>query len=133
MRERGSAALELALGVGFLIVPALVAVVSFGPWLEARSFVRAAAAEGARAAVLSVSDPAAAGTEAVADMAAGRGYEEYSIEMCGGGECVLERGQFVSAGVTVDIPLIATPWGDVGGVTVRGFHSEPVDTYRSLP
>lgn len=132
MNQRGSAALELALGIGFLVLPALIAVVSFGPWLEARSFVRAAAAEGARAAVLSVTDPTTAGVAAVSDMAAGRGYEA-QVEMCGGGVCVLARGQYVTARVSVDVPLIPTPWGDVGGVTVDGFHSEPVDAYRSLP
>lgn len=133
MRQRGSASLELALGMGLLVIPAVIAVLSFAPWLEARAFVRAAAAEGARAAVLAAAEPSAVGTAVIAEMAAGRGYEAVSIQMCGGSPCVLVRGAYVTAAVMVDVPLVATPWGDVGGVTVRGSHAEPVDAYRSLP
>lgn len=133
MSQRGSASLELALGVGMLIFPALIAVLSFAPWLEARSFVRSAAAEGARAAVLAVGDPAAAGAAVVLEMAEGRGYEAVEVEMCGGGGCVLERGRYITAQVAVEVPLIATPWGDVGGIEATAVHSEPVDAYRSLP
>jgi hypothetical protein len=131
--ERGSASLELALGVAVLVVPAVVAVVSFAPWLEARAFVRAAAAEAARAAVLAPTDPGAAGARAVSDMAAGRDMGGVSVTMCGGGVCLIERGETVAATVTVEIPLVATPWGSVGGITVEASHSEPVDLYRSLP
>lgn len=132
MTDKGSAPLELALGIGLLVIPALVAVLSFAPWLEARAFVRAAAAEGARAAVLAGGEPTSAGVAFVTDLASNRGYD-VSVEMCGGGGCILERGSYVTARVTVDVPLLATPWGDVGGVTVEGFHAEPVDLYRSLP
>lgn len=132
MREQGSASLELALGMGLLIFPAVVAVLAFSPWLEAREFVRSAAAEGARAAVLASGDPAAAGAGLVGDLAAGRGYDVVEIEMCGGGPCVLERGEFVTVRVAMEVPVVSTPWGGVGGVTVEAFHSEPVDAYRSL-
>lgn len=133
MSQRGSAALELALGMGFMVIPALVVVLSFSPWLEARAFVRTAAAEGARAAVLAAGDPTSAGVALVADLAAGRGFEAVEVEMCGGAPCVLERGTFVTAHVSLQVPVISTPWGDVGGIEVEGFHAEPVDAYRSLP
>ncbi len=135
MSERGSAPLELALGVGLLVLPALVAVLSFGPWLEARAFVRAAAAEGARSAVLATGDPATAGASTIGQMASGRGFDASSVHviMCGDGSCVRERGEYVTAEVAVDIALISTPWGEVGGVTVRAAHAEPVDAFRSLP
>lgn len=133
MSQRGSASLELALGVALLVIPALVAVLSFSPWLEARSFVRSAASEGARAAVLAAGDPTSAGAVLIEDLAAGRGYETVAIEMCGGSPCDLERGQYVTVRVSIDVPLVVTPWGDVGGVTVEGWHAEPVDAYRSLP
>lgn len=133
MTDRGSASLELALGVAVLVVPAVVAVASFAPWLEARAFVRAAAAEAARAAVLAPADPAAAGVRAVSDMATGRNLDSVSVVMCGGDACVIERGVTVAATVTVEIPLVATPWGPVGGITVGASHAEPVDLYRSLP
>ena len=135
MTERGSAPLELALGLGLLVLPALVVVMSFAPWLEARAFVHAAAAEGARSAVLASNDPTAAGVETVEEMAAGRGLDPsvVGVTMCGGVGCALVRGGYVTVEVSVDIPLVATPWGDVGGLTVNAAHSEPVDIYRSLP
>lgn len=133
MTDRGTASVELALGMAVLVIPAVVAVLSFSPWLEARAFVRAAAAEGARAAVLAGADPSSAGAAAITDMAVGRGFESVGIEMCGGTTCVLERGGFVTARVSIEVPLFSTPWGDVGGITVEGFHAEPVDAYRSLP
>lgn len=133
MNERGTAALELALGMAVLVIPAVVAVLSFSPWLEARAFVRAAAAEGARAAVLAIGDPSTAGAALIADLAAGRGFEPVVIDMCDGGPCFLDRGGFVTARVAIVVPLVSTPWGEVGGITVEGFHAEPVDAYRSLP
>ena len=43
------------------------------------------------------------------------------------------RGSVVTAEVQVWVPLVATPWGEVGGLWVGASHSEPVDLYRSLP
>lgn len=133
MNERAGASVELALGMALIVIPAVVAVLSFSPWLEARAFVRTAAAEGARAAVLAGDDAASAGATLIADLAASRRIDVVTVELCGGGSCELERGGFVTARVTVDVPLVSTPWGDVGGITVVGRHAEPVDAYRSLP
>lgn len=144
MTERGSASLELALGFALLVVPALVVVVAFGPWLERRELVRAAAAEGARAAVLATGDPAGAGSAVVGELAAARGLtpDEVGVRMCGGpslpagdggGTCVLERGAVVVVTVTSEVAVLHTPWGTVGGVVVEATHAEPVDAYRSLP
>lgn len=125
--------MELALGVALLVVPAVVAVISFAPWLEARSYVRAAAAEAARAAVLTSGDPTAAGVAAAVAMAAGHDLEDVEVIMCGGSRCALERGGTVAATVRVEVPLVHTPWGPVGGIGVEATHREPVDQYRSLP
>lgn len=135
MSEQGSAALELALGIGGLVIPAVIAVLSFAPWLEARAFVRSASAEAARAAVLAAEDPASVAAEVVAGMASARGYSADAIDLslCGGEECRLERGGVVTVRVAIEIPLVSTPWGGVGGLAVAGFHAEPVDAYRSLP
>lgn len=132
MKDRGTASLELALGIGMLVIPAVLAVVSFAPWLEARAFVRSAAAEGARAAVLSADDPAGAAVRAVREMASGRGYENVAVSPCGGA-CSLERGAVIEVEVSMDVPLLTTPWGDVGGVEATAVHRELVDAYRSLP
>lgn len=144
MRERGSAALELALGFALLLVPAVVVVLSFAPWLERREFVRTAAAEAARAAVVTTGDPASAASSTVAALAAARRLPEGSVvvRLCGGppvapgsgaGHCVLDRDGLLIVEVSAEVPLVATPWGDVGGLAVAAAHAEPVDAYRSLP
>ena len=144
MSQRGSASLELALGFALLLVPAVVVVIGFAPWLERREFVRAAASEGARAAVLAVGDPAAAGSAVVAELAAARGLDpdHVMVRMCGAaavpagtgrGTCTRERGDVVVVVVQSEVPLFMTPWGAVGGVLVEAGHAEPVDPYRSLP
>ncbi|MFO7293041.1 MAG: hypothetical protein FWJ92_04245 [Actinomycetes bacterium] len=132
MTQRGSAAIELALGIGLLVLPAVIVVLAFSPWLEARAFVRTAAAEAARAAVLADGVPAGTGEAVVAPMARARGYDA-SVVMCGGNQCSLDRGAYITAEVTVHVPLIDTPWGGIGGLAVTAFHAEPVDVYRSLP
>jgi hypothetical protein len=55
MRDRGHAVVELALGVGVLLLPAAIVVLSFGPWAERRVDAEAVAAEAARTAVLQAS------------------------------------------------------------------------------
>jgi len=39
----------------------------------------------------------------------------------------------ITAEVLVWVPLVTTPWGEVGGLWSGASHSEPVDLYRSLP
>lgn len=120
--------------MGLLVIPALIAVMSFAPWLEYRAFAGAAAAEAARAAVLAEADPTAAGIGAVTDMATGRdvGLDRVSVSMCGG-TCALARGGIVTAAVTVEVPMVETPWGGLGSLSITRTHAEPVDAYRSLP
>lgn len=132
MSQRGSAPLELALGLGMLVIPAALLVLSFGPWLEARTFVRAAAAEGARAIILA-DGSSGAGVGLIGEMAEARGLELAEIELCGDESCPIDRGGYVTVRVAVDVPLIDTPWGTVGGLTVEATHAEPVDLYVSLP
>jgi hypothetical protein len=144
VRERGAASLELALGVTLLLIPAVIAVLAFAPWLESRQFVRSAAAEAARAVVVAEGDPSSAGSVVVAELASARGYEAGSVEvvLCGSppvraGEmaagCRLARDELVIVTVSTGVPLVRTPWGEVGSVTVEATHAEPVDAYRSLP
>ena len=144
MRERGAASLELALGVTLLLIPAVITVLAFAPWLERRQFVRSAAAEAARALVVAAEDPSSAGSAIVAELATARGYEAESVEvvLCGappvrageaGSGCRLDRDELVVVTVRTGVPLVVTPWGDVGSVTVEATHAEPVDAYRSLP
>lgn len=140
MNDRGHAGLELALGAGLLLLPVAILVLAFGPWSERRVGAEALAAEGARAAVLALDE--AAGGHAIADQAGDLGLDLSHVRLgwCGvtpsapaAGSCSFARGTVVVATVEVWAPLIATPFGPIGGIWVRGEHSEPIDLYRSLP
>jgi len=139
MRDRGHAAIELALAVGVLLLPAALAVLSFGPWSERRVTAETIAAEAARAVVLELNH--AAGAEVVAAAADSAGLDTSSVRVgwCGAapstvaaGSCPLTRGSAVSVSVEVWTPLVDTPWGPVGGLWVTASHTEPIDLYRSL-
>jgi hypothetical protein len=141
MRERGHAAVEVALAVGLLLFPVAIAVLAFGPWSERRVFAEAAAAEAARMAVIELrTEP---GSQVVADMTLSHGLDRSLVRLgwCGwepaevlsnGSGCSFARGTEVTAEVLVWVPLITTPWGEVGGLWVSAVHSEPIDLYRSL-
>lgn len=142
MSDRGHAVVELGLAVGLLLLPVALAVLAFGPWSERRVFAEAAAAEAARAAVIHLDT--SSGAVVVADMAANHGLDPHLVRLgwCGAppvevagdpGSCSFERGARVAAEVEVWVPLVATPWGEVGGLWTGASHSEPVDLYRSLP
>lgn len=139
MRDRGHAAVELALAVGLLLLPVALAVLSFGPWSERRVTAEAIAAEAARAVVLELDH--AAGAEVVLAAADAAGLDTGSVRVgwCGAapaivpaGACPLTRGSAVSVTLDVWTPLVDTPWGPVGGLWVPASHSEPIDLYRSL-
>jgi hypothetical protein len=141
VRDRGHAAVEFGLAVGLLLLPVALAVLAFGPWTERRVFAEAAAAEAARAAVIELST--VSGAVVVSDMAANHGYTNDLVLLgwcggtpgevaSGGSDCSFARGSDVAAEVRVWVPLIASPWGEVGGLWVGAVHSEPLDLYRSL-
>lgn len=139
MRDRGHAGIELALAVGVLLLPAALAVLSFGPWSERRVTAEAIAAEAARAVVLELDHAAGAEVVSAAADAAGLDTGELRVGWCGAvpaivpaGSCPLARGSAVSVTVGVWTPLVDTPWGPVGGLWVSASHSEPIDLYRSL-
>jgi len=136
--ERGHAAVELALSVAALLLPVAIVVLAFGPWSERRVIAEAIAAEAARSAAIELSLPA--GAEAIQAQVERLGLEGgLRVGWCGAvpaepaqGMCPLTRGSAVTVEVSLWAPLIATPWGDVGGVWVIGEHSEPIDLYRSM-
>lgn len=140
--EEGHAAVELSLTVALLLIPVAIAVLGFGPWTERRVFARAAAAEATRAAVLGLS--VEAGNIVLGEMAGdqGLGSNEIRVSWCGGesvelgassGVCNFTRGAVVDLEIDVLVPVVATPWGNVGGIWSSASHGEPVDLYRSLP
>lgn len=147
-REGGTAPLELALGVGLLMIPMALIALSFGPVLEMRSFVRQAAAEISRSFVISDGDVATAMTQ-VAIMAVNHGFEpsEVRVGLCGavpvpvssGGASAcpvpLQRRDVVTARVEMDVPLITVPGLGATIETsgpVSAEHRSLVDWYRSV-
>lgn len=132
----------MALGVAVLILPVALMVLAFGPWSERRVLAEAAAAEAARHVAVYLDTSGA--VTLLGRMADDHGLDGSQVRLawCGAsptalgqdaGGCPLTRGSEVSAIVEVWTPLVATPWGGVGGLWVRGEHSEWVDLYRSIP
>jgi hypothetical protein len=137
--DRGQAAIELALAVGVLLLPVALVVAGFGPWSERRVEAEAIAAEAARAAVLDLSHEAGQAAVSSSITAFGIDSDLVRVGWCGAvparepaGACAFERGAVVSITIDLWTPLVATPWGPVGGLWVSGEHSEPIDLYRSL-
>lgn len=149
-RERGAASLEMVLGIGLLMVPVAMLVLSIGPILERRNFVRLAAAEASRAVVIADGDVSEAVVQ-VAAMAANHGYDPATVRLglCGsvpaavsaGGSsacpAALSRDAVVVASVEMDVPLVVLPFSDgggqvsVGGGAISSSHASYVDLYRS--
>lgn len=139
MRDRGHAAVELALAAAVLLLPAALAVLAFGPWSEKRVAAEALAAEAARAAVVELS--LAEGVSALSEQAEAFGLVAGSVRIgwCGAdptpesaGTCPLTRGSVVTVSVEVWTSLVVTPWGSIGGLWIPADHAEPIDLYRSL-
>lgn len=137
--EGGHAGIELALAVAVLMIPAAIAVLGFGPWSERSVLAGAAAAEAARAAVISLST--VTGTDVATDMGQNYGLDptEMRLGWCGAGPetggsgtCQMTRGVTVEVTVEVWVPIVTTPWGQIGGVWVSRSHAESIDLYRSL-
>lgn len=146
--ERGMAPLELALGVLAIMVPVTFLVLSFGPWMEHRTFARLAAAEAARLVVTTNGDETAA-IDRIVGLAAGSGIDPAGVRIafCGGEPSPLEgpalstcvpggdlvRGGTVTVEIAADVPLVVTPYGPVGIRTTAYRHAESIDLYRSIP
>lgn len=141
MRDRGHAAVEFALAVGVLLLPAALFVVSLGPWLEQRVAARAIAAETARAAAIDLDLDV--GTRVARSLMETHGVttDQARLGWCGAapdrvdqpsGSCPLTRGSVVTAEIELWVPLVVTPWGPVGGLWTAATHAEPIDLYRSI-
>jgi hypothetical protein len=131
-RERGAVGLDwfimLPLFVGLILV-----LVALPQWPERQGAARAAAAEGARAAVL-VASPAqmqAAAERTAREVLTNYGIpaSDYSITVDGS----LERGTAITVSVTIHLPVIAVPFGPAvehGSYTARSV--ERVEDYRGI-
>lgn len=125
---------EFALGIGVLVLPVALLVLSLPAWVERQSAARLAAQEAARAAVVADSMPVgvAAGEAAAAQVAANHGIDpaDFTVTFAGG----VARRQELTATVTARFTTLPLPGlADAAGFTWTTSHTEYVDAYRSLP
>ena len=134
-REGGYVAAELALGVGLLVFPVALLVLTLPTWSERQTTARSIAREASRVvAVAGVCDRGRA-TDTGHDMARNLGLAPSDVDVRL--DCVpggrLPRGGSVRASVTVAVPAVTFPGiGSVGAWSWTAHHSEPVDQYRSF-
>lgn len=131
--SRGGVPIELCLGVGLLLLPTVLLVLTLPTWVERQSLARLVAQEASRtlAASRSWSEGAADATTLARTIAANHGLGRGDLRLSLAGR--LERGATVSATVMVRMPASQIPgWGGVGAFAVTEAHSEVVDPYRSL-
>jgi hypothetical protein len=134
-REGGYVAAELALGVGLLVFPVALLVLTLPTWSERQTTARSIAREVSRVvAVAGVCDRGRA-TDTGHDMARNLGLAPSDVDVRL--DCVpggrLPRGGSVRASVTVAVPAVTFPGiGSVGAWSWTAHHSEPVDQYRSF-
>lgn len=134
-RDDGYVAAELALGVGLLVFPVALLVLTLPTWSERQATARSIAREVSRVvAVAGVCDRARA-TDTGHDMARNLGLSPGDVDVqldCAPWQR-LARGGNVRASVTVAVPAVAFPGiGSVGAWSWTAHHSEPVDQYRSF-
>jgi hypothetical protein len=133
--EGGYVAAELAIGVGLLIFPVALVVLTLPTWSERQTTARAIVREVARVvAVAGVCDRGRAvetGTTMAENLGLAAGELTVSLDCATGSR--LQRGGDVMASVTVAIPAVDIPGiGSVGAWSWTARHREPVDQYRSF-
>ena len=131
--QRGGVAIELALGVGLLLLPTALLVLTLPQWSERQLVARVAAQEAARAAVTAAdaAEAEAAAARTVARTAANHGLDPGDLTLTLSGD--LQRGATVTATLTVVVPAAALPVvGTTPAFSWSTSATEQVDRYRSL-
>ena len=132
--DGGFAAIELALGIGLLLLPISLMVLTFPTWSERQATATVAASEAARIAALSDDTPRARADaeRAAALIFASHGLPDTDVDVrweTSGPN----RGGSVTAHVTIHMPAMSIPGiGDVGAWTWTATHTEIRDFYRSV-
>lgn len=135
--DAGFAALEFVAGIGLLVLPIAILVLSVPQWAETQTSARSIAREAAR--VLATAESDAAGQRDAAAMAeriaANLGTElSAPVRFRGSVETPAGRESDVTASVTVRLPLLNLPFfSGLAAVDWVVEHTEPVDPYRSRP
>ncbi len=133
LRDRGTAAIEMPLAVGLLLLPIAIVVMVVPQWPE-RQTVASAAAKDAATVYANAADPesgAASALAVVAQAAANHGLPAGALSLqLDGPWC---RACTVTASVAADIPAVDVPFaGTVGSFTWTARSSARIDDYRSI-
>jgi hypothetical protein len=134
--ERGFIATEMALGLGLLVFPVALLVLTLPGWSERQATARVIAREvGRRTAREGICDQAAARSLGVT-MARNLGLptDDFEAEVVCPAGIALVPGADVEARVTVRMPAVEIPgMGAVGAWSWTARHREPVDAYGASP
>lgn len=129
----GWVSLELALVIGLLIFPALMAVVTIPTWSANTTAARIAAQEAARAYV-TAPDPSTGQSRALGIAAVVA--ENHEIGGAGFDDPVIDggwgRGETVEVSVTVHMPYVSLFGVAFGAWAWTAEHREQIDRYREL-
>lgn len=138
--QAGFTVAEFAAGVGFLVLPVSLLVMSLPGWIETQEAARVAAQQAARA-VVTAPDHAtgiARGTAVADEVLANRGVAMAGpVAVDGVVAPPAAAGQpqsLVTVTVTVRMPALSLPLvGDWAAWDHAVSHTQPVDVYRSYP
>jgi hypothetical protein len=133
--DGGYVAAELALGIGVLVFPVAMLVLTLPTWSERQSAARAIAREVGRTVAVAGTCDGSAAKQVGVTMGENLGLEAGQVDValdCAPGQR-LRRGGEVTARVTVSMPAVEIPGiGAVGAWRWTAEHHEPVDQYRSF-
>ena len=127
--ERGAALLEMPLFLGFVIIPLAFVILTIPTWLQGVHAANDAAAEAARAFVLSGGDPAAV-DRTVRATELSNGLSSGSLTVSSAAPVA---GIAAEVRVTVDVNLRAISFFDLGSFVYTGSHVERYPTYVRTP
>jgi hypothetical protein len=134
--EHGFIATELAMGLGLLVLPVALLVLTLPGWSERQATARVISREVARRIAREGVCDRAAGRELGVTMARNLGVPVDGLDVvvvCPGG-AELTPGADVEAQVTVPMPAVEIPGiGAVGEWSWTARHREPVDRYGASP
>jgi hypothetical protein len=134
-REDGFVATELALGIGLLVVPVALLVLTLPGWSERQATARVVAREVARAAARDGWCDRDRARELAATMAQNLGLDpgDLVVELGCAANTALAPGGDIEADVTVRMPAVDIPGvGGVGEWTWVARHREPIDRYGAV-
>ena len=134
--EGGFVAIEFALGLGLLVIPVALVVLTLPGWSERQATARAVSREVARQAAREGICDVSVARATAASMAVNLGVPSRDLVVdlaCVAGS-VLPPGGDVEARVTVAMPAVLLPGiGAVGAWSWTARHREPIDRYAAAP